>query len=97
MDNDALTERQALLKARRAAIARRLVEARTRAGFDSPNELAKRTGLSYYNVRRWEQAEVEPNGPNLRDYAQATGVTVEWLLALVPPDTSLPPTGTDEA
>lgn len=61
-------------------LARRIRLARERAGFDRQTALAQTLGVDASYVSRWERGVVVPGAESLVSLADATGVTVDWLL-----------------
>ena len=69
----------------RAEIGRRIAEARARAGGMTQEELGSRIGLSARGVQEIERDRSNPYR-HVRAVAEATGVSVEWLLHGVEPE-----------
>ena len=69
----------------RAEIGRRIAEARARAGGVTQEELGSRIGLSARGVQEIERDRSNPYR-HVRAVAEATGVSVEWLLHGVEPE-----------
>lgn len=63
------------------AVARRITQARERAGLNR-SQLAKACGTTWAHVDRWEGTEkpTMPGPVHLARIAEATGTTVDWLL-----------------
>jgi DNA-binding XRE family transcriptional regulator len=64
----------------KARVAARIRTARKNAGF-TQQTLGDRIGKRRNHVNEWENGKVTPTLAHLELIAQATGVTVEWLLA----------------
>ena len=58
---------------------KRIAEARKRRGLN-PNQLARRAGISWANLVRYEEGKNEPGAGRLLRIADVLGVTVDWLL-----------------
>lgn len=65
----------------RAAFARRLTAARVSAGFETMRDFASHIGVLEARYRRWEAAETEPDLFHLARIAEATGVSLDILIA----------------
>ena len=46
---------------------------------ENMHALAKRTGLNYFTLRRWDLGEVVPTRESLEQLAAALGVSLVWL------------------
>ena len=77
--------RYAQVMSTRAEIGRRIAEARARAGGMTQEELGSRIGLSARGVQEIERDRSNPYR-HVRAVAEATGVSVEWLLHGVEPE-----------
>ena len=73
------------------------MDALSRAGAPNMHRLSQTTGLSYWNLRRWQQGTSVPSREHLAQLAGALGVSVRWLEIGEHEDAPAPaPTGTDE-
>lgn len=81
------------------SLGERIALARTAVGM-SKAELARRVGKDTKTVYRWEHDEAQPESASIAPIADATGVSVRWLLTGEgdgPADAaSLKPTGTED-
>lgn len=64
----------------RAALGRRIREAREAAGFHNKSEFSRLVGVQGPTLHRWEKGQIAPEVWNLHEIARLTRVTMEWLL-----------------
>jgi transcriptional regulator with XRE-family HTH domain len=67
-------------EAARLALARRIAEARAKAGHENAAEFARIVGVTPNTVYRWEKSEVTPEALMIPAIASACRVTCDWLL-----------------
>jgi transcriptional regulator with XRE-family HTH domain len=60
-------------------VGKRIAEARMRRGLNA-NQLARKAGISWANLARYEEGKNEPGAGRLLRIADALGVTADWLL-----------------